>query len=78
MIGLPEVFRFVKDWRDAFVGLAMVVMMIFRPGGLLPRRRRVAAELETNEATANQARCIFVQLLDRSRLSKERLWRYLR
>ncbi len=45
MIGLPEVFRFVKDWRDGFVGLAMVVMMIFRPGGLLPSRR-VAAELE--------------------------------
>ncbi len=46
MIGLPEVFRFVKDWRDGFVGLAMVLMMIFRPGGLLPSRR-VAAELET-------------------------------
>jgi branched-chain amino acid transport system permease protein len=46
MIGLPEVFRFVKDWRDGFVGLAMVVMMIFRPAGLLPSRR-VAAELET-------------------------------
>jgi branched-chain amino acid transport system permease protein len=54
MIGLPEVFRFVKDWRDAFVGLAMVVMMIFRPGGLLPSRR-VAAELETNEVAAKQA-----------------------
>ena len=48
MIGLPEVFRFVKDWRDGFVGLAMVLMMIFRPGGLLPSRR-VAAELETTK-----------------------------
>lgn len=48
MIGLPEVFRFVKDWRDGFVGLAMVVMMIFRPAGLLPSRR-VAAELETEQ-----------------------------
>ena len=46
MIGLPEVFRFVKDWRDGFVGLAMVLMMIFRPGGLLPSRR-VVEELET-------------------------------
>lgn len=46
MIGLPEIFRFVRDWRDGFVGLAMVLMMIFRPGGLLPSRR-VAAELET-------------------------------
>ena len=52
MIALPEVFRFVKDWRDGFVGLAMVVMMIFRPGGLLPSRR-VAAELEKTEAAAN-------------------------
>ncbi len=49
MIGLPEVFRFVKDWRDGFVGLAMVLMMIFRPAGLLPSRR-VAVE-ETDEAT---------------------------
>jgi branched-chain amino acid transport system permease protein len=48
MIGLPEVFRFVKDWRDGFVGLAMVLMMIFRPGGLLPSRR-VVAELETEK-----------------------------
>jgi branched-chain amino acid transport system permease protein len=46
MIGLPEVFRFVKDWRDGFVGLTMVLMMIFRPGGLLPSRR-VVAEMET-------------------------------
>jgi branched-chain amino acid transport system permease protein len=39
MVVLPEVFRFVKDWRDGFVGLAMVLMMIFRPVGLWPRRR---------------------------------------
>ena len=31
MVILPELFRFVKDWRDGFVGLAMVLMMIFRP-----------------------------------------------
>jgi branched-chain amino acid transport system permease protein len=54
MIGLPEVFRFVKDWRDGFVGLAMVVMMIFRPAGLLPSRR-AAEELETHEAAAQQS-----------------------
>jgi branched-chain amino acid transport system permease protein len=53
MIGLPEVFRFVKDWRDGFVGLAMVIMMIFRPAGLLPSRRAVE-ELET-EAEARLA-----------------------
>jgi branched-chain amino acid transport system permease protein len=44
MIILPEVFRFVKDWRDGFVGLAMVLMMIFRPAGLIPSRR-VAMEM---------------------------------
>ncbi len=53
MIGLPELFRFVKDWRDGFVGLAMVLMMIFRPAGLLPSRR-VVEELETHEAAAQQ------------------------
>jgi branched-chain amino acid transport system permease protein len=44
MIILPEVFRAVKDWRDGFVGLAMVLMMIFRPMGLWPSRR-IAMEL---------------------------------
>ena len=39
MIVLPELFRFVKDWRDGFVGLAMVLMMIFRPMGLWPSNR---------------------------------------
>ncbi len=44
MVVLPELFRFVKDWRDGLVGLAMVFMMIFRPAGLWPSRR-VALEL---------------------------------
>lgn len=48
MIILPELFRFVKDWRDGFVGLAMVLMMIFRPTGLWPSRR-VALEMEEVE-----------------------------
>ena len=48
MIILPEVFRFVKDWRDGFVGLAMVLMMIFRPMGLWPSRR-VAMEMSEDE-----------------------------
>lgn len=51
MIVLPEVFRFVKDWRDGFVGLAMVLMMIFRPAGLWPSRR-VALEMKGEEAPA--------------------------
>jgi len=48
MVVLPELFRFVKDWRDGLVGLAMVLMMIFRPAGLWPSRR-VAAELVGEE-----------------------------
>lgn len=48
MIILPELFRFVKEWRDGFVGLAMVLMMIFRPTGLWPSRR-VALEMEEVE-----------------------------
>ena len=48
MVILPEVFRFVKDWRDGFVGLAMVLMMIFRPMGLWPSRR-VAMEMGEDE-----------------------------
>ncbi len=48
MVVLPELFRFVKDWRDGLVGLAMVLMMIFRPAGLWPSRR-VALELSGAE-----------------------------
>jgi branched-chain amino acid transport system permease protein len=48
MVVLPEVFRPVRDWRDGFVGLAMVLMMIFRPMGLWPSRR-VALELAGDE-----------------------------
>jgi branched-chain amino acid transport system permease protein len=51
MIILPEMFRFVRDWRDLFVGLAMVLMMIFRPMGLWPSRR-VAIEMGEGEETA--------------------------
>jgi branched-chain amino acid transport system permease protein len=51
MVVLPELFRFVKDWRDLFVGLAMVLMMIFRPTGLWPSRR-VAMEMREEEMEA--------------------------
>jgi branched-chain amino acid transport system permease protein len=51
MIVLPEVFRPIKQWRDGFVGLAMVLMMIFRPAGLWPSRRVVQEmEAESEEA----------------------------
>ncbi|HEX9116940.1 MAG TPA: branched-chain amino acid ABC transporter permease [Anaerolineae bacterium] len=48
MIILPEIFRVVRDWRDGFIGLAMVLMMIFRPMGLWPSRR-VAVEMTEDQ-----------------------------
>jgi branched-chain amino acid transport system permease protein len=39
MVTLPELSRPLKAWRDAWVGFAMVIMMILRPEGLLPSRQ---------------------------------------
>jgi len=39
MVTLPEISRPLKAWRDAWIGLVMVVMMIARPEGLWPSRR---------------------------------------
>jgi branched-chain amino acid transport system permease protein len=41
---LPERFRGFQEWRFFVFGVALVIVMIFRPQGLLPSRRR-AAEL---------------------------------
>jgi branched-chain amino acid transport system permease protein len=54
MVVLPELFRVVRDWRDGLVGLAMVLMMIFRPAGLWPSRR-VAEELSADEQEVSAA-----------------------
>jgi len=54
MVVLPELFRVVRDWRDGLVGLAMILMMIFRPAGLWPSRR-VAEELSADEQEASTA-----------------------
>ncbi len=35
----PEIFRQFASYRLLFFGVALVVMMVFRPGGILPRRR---------------------------------------
>ena len=35
----PEVFRTFASYRMVVFGVAMIVMMMFRPGGLWPRRR---------------------------------------
>lgn len=51
MVTLPELFRPLKDWRDAWMGVAMVAMMIARPEGLWPSRR-IQMEIRTEEETA--------------------------
>ena len=38
LIGIPEFFRELKDYRMLAFGLGMVLIMIWRPGGLLGRR----------------------------------------
>ncbi|MEN6550826.1 MAG: branched-chain amino acid ABC transporter ATP-binding protein/permease [Candidatus Cryosericum sp.] len=39
VVVFPEVFRQFASYRLLFFGLALMVMMIFRPGGIWPRRR---------------------------------------
>ncbi|TFZ02621.1 branched-chain amino acid ABC transporter permease [Ramlibacter henchirensis] len=36
---LPEVLRFLQDWRMTFFGTLLIVMMILRPWGLVGARR---------------------------------------
>jgi len=51
MVTMPELFRPLKTWRDAWLGFAMVAMMILRPEGLWPSRRvRVEVQGEKEEA----------------------------
>jgi branched-chain amino acid transport system permease protein len=46
---LPEVFRGFEDYRFLIFGLSLVLVMIFRPQGLVPSSRR-KAELATHAA----------------------------
>jgi branched-chain amino acid transport system permease protein len=57
IIFLPEQFRSVGDARFLFFGLVLVLMMILRPQGLIPSKRR-AAELKGDvvEETLFEAR----------------------
>jgi branched-chain amino acid transport system permease protein len=38
LIGLPEIFRDLQQYRMLFFGLSMVVIMLWRPAGLLAHR----------------------------------------
>lgn len=40
LIALPEKLRFVQDYRFLIFGLALMLMMRFRPEGLVPEERR--------------------------------------
>jgi branched-chain amino acid transport system permease protein len=40
LVGLPELLREVGDYRYLFYGMALVVMMLVRPEGLIPEARR--------------------------------------
>jgi len=44
--GLPEVFREFANARMLIFGAAMVIMMIFRPGGILPAKPRTYGPAE--------------------------------
>lgn len=43
LILLPEVLRELAEWRILFLGLLMVVLIIVRPGGIVPRSFSPAA-----------------------------------
>ncbi len=48
----PEIFRPMAHYRMFFFGAAMIVMMIFRPGGIWPRKRGAIEKASTpNKAT---------------------------
>jgi branched-chain amino acid transport system permease protein len=45
---LPERFREFSEWRFLVFGLALVIVMLLRPQGLIPSRRR-ARELKDRQ-----------------------------
>lgn len=51
---LPERFREFVDWRPFAFGVAMVLVMVLRPQGLVPSRRR-AREFEDRKLEAEEA-----------------------
>ena len=63
LIGLPELFREFTDYRFLLYGLALMIMMIVRPEGLLPsrvtrrelHREKDLAELDRDEGGSHAA-----------------------
>ncbi len=54
MVTLPELSRPLKAWRDAWLGVAMVTMMIARPEGLWPSRQ-IRREIKGEEEIPDPA-----------------------
>jgi branched-chain amino acid transport system permease protein len=46
VIGLPELFRTAESWRLLAFGLALVLLMLWRPGGLIRDRFKVDISLK--------------------------------
>jgi branched-chain amino acid transport system permease protein len=42
LTALPEILRFAKDYRDVVNGMILIVIVLFRPDGLITGRRRGA------------------------------------
>jgi branched-chain amino acid transport system permease protein len=51
LVGLPEILRSIQEWRLVSYGALLVAMVILRPEGILPERRR-AIELHSQDAEA--------------------------
>jgi branched-chain amino acid transport system permease protein len=49
---LPERFRGFEEWRILVFGIALMVLMTFRPQGLLPPRRTLRAKQLEQEVEA--------------------------
>jgi branched-chain amino acid transport system permease protein len=48
LVGIPEVLRATQEWRLVIYGALLVAMMVLRPEGMIPERRR-AMELHSAE-----------------------------
>jgi branched-chain amino acid transport system permease protein len=55
LVALPELVRFVKDWRDGVMGALMVLMMVFRPAGLWPARVGLSLPKRETDTPASEA-----------------------
>ncbi|WP_066067480.1 branched-chain amino acid ABC transporter permease [Neobacillus soli] len=60
VIVLPEVLRGAEDWRYLIFGVALVIMMIFRPQGILPKKYETEDRSDPEEETNDKNHSISV------------------